>query len=582
MKKHLLNSKQGWMRYITSVMLLLLITGFCSVIKAQTVTITTDKDDYWPGEWVIISGTGWQGNDSVRLTITHLDPLPDPIHTHTPWHVIPNADGTIYEEWYVEDQEFGTYMMLEALGRPSGDYAVTYFTDAKDPKSVKINDQNIVPSYGATADLIVNYTVTVETTGSGNGDITLSIVGLPAGIASNFPLTFQASNQEGDNYESTLTLTLPNLINAGSYPFHVNATRRGIIVSVEGILNINKADQVITWANPANIVYGTLLSATQLNAAVAVPGSEAHGALTYSPAADAELAAGTHTLTANVAGSDNYNAASATVEITVDKADQVITWANPANIVYGTLLSATQLNAAVAVPGSEAHGALTYSPAADAELAAGTHTLTANVAGSDNYNAASATVEITVDKADQVITWANPANIVYGTLLSATQLNAAVAVPGSEAHGALTYSPAADAELAAGTHTLTANVAGSDNYNAASATVEITVDKADQVITWANPANIVYGTLLSATQLNAAVAVPGSEAHGALTYSPAADAELAAGTHTLTANVAGSDNYNAASATVEITVDKADQVITWANPANIVYGTLLSAKLTVP
>jgi hypothetical protein len=342
-------------------------------------------------------------------------------------------------------------------------------------------------------------------------------------------------------------------------------------------ITVDKADQVITWANPANIVYGTLLSATQLNAAVAVPGSEAHGALTYSPAADAELAAGTHTLTANVAGSDNYNAASATVEITVDKADQVITWANPANIVYGTLLSATQLNAAVAVPGSEAHGALTYSPAADAELAAGTHTLTANVAGSDNYNAASATVEITVDKADQVITWANPANIVYGTLLSATQLNAAVAVPGSEAHGALTYSPAADAELAAGTHTLTANVAGSDNYNAASATVEITVDKADQVITWANPANIVYGTLLSATQLNAAVAVPGSEAHGALTYSPAADAELAAGTHTLTANVAGSDNYNAASATVEITVDKADQVITWANPANIVYGTLLSA-----
>ena len=49
---------------------------------------------------------------------------------------------------------------------------------------------------------------------------------------------------------------------------------------------INRANQIITWSNPANITYGTLLSATQLNATVVgVSGGSAPGALTYTPAA---------------------------------------------------------------------------------------------------------------------------------------------------------------------------------------------------------------------------------------------------------------------------------------------------------
>jgi len=82
MEKILPDTKLRWMRYFTSLMLFLFLTGFYSTTFAQSVTITTDKDDYLPGEWVIITGTGWQGDDSVKLTLTHLDPLPDPIHTH--------------------------------------------------------------------------------------------------------------------------------------------------------------------------------------------------------------------------------------------------------------------------------------------------------------------------------------------------------------------------------------------------------------------------------------------------------------------------------------------------------------------
>ena len=51
------------MRYITSVMLFLFITGFYSALNAQTVE--TDKLDYVPGETVLITGSGWTPGSQV-------------------------------------------------------------------------------------------------------------------------------------------------------------------------------------------------------------------------------------------------------------------------------------------------------------------------------------------------------------------------------------------------------------------------------------------------------------------------------------------------------------------------------------
>ncbi|NEU06733.1 hypothetical protein GZH53_00250, partial [Flavihumibacter sp. R14] len=96
------------------------------------------------------------------------------------------------------------------------------------------------------------------------------------------------------------------------------------------------------------------------------------------------------------------------------------------------------------------------------------------------------------------------------------------------------------------------------NYNEATASVSLNVDKANQVITWANPANITYGTLLSATQLNATVAgsaTAGASAPGVLTFDPTAGTLLAAGPHTLSVTAAGTDNYNEATASVSLTVN---------------------------
>ena len=62
------------------------------------------------------------------------------------------------------------------------------------------------------------------------------------------------------------------------------------------------------------------------------------------------------------------------------------------------------------------------------------------------------------------------------------------------------------------------------DYTTATADPTIVVAQATPTITWANPASIVYGTALTAAQLDATANVPGTFA-----YSPAAGAVLGAG-----------------------------------------------------
>ena len=160
-------------------------------------------------------------------------------------------------------------------------------------------------------------------------------------------------------------------------------------------------------------------------------------------------------------------------------------------------------------------------------------------------------------------------------LFRSTQLNATASVA-----GAFVYTPGAGTVLNAGAgQTLTANFTPTDTvkYSVATATVQINVSKATPVITWANPADITFGTALSGTQLNATASVA-----GAFVYTPVAGTVLNAGAgQTLTANFTPTDTatYNTAIKTAQINVLKITPAITWATPADITFGTALSGKI---
>jgi ELWxxDGT repeat protein len=383
----------------------------------------------------------------------------------------------------------------------------------------------------------------------------------------------------------TFTYTPPagTVLNVGnnqvlSVSFAPSDTTDYTTASGSAVINVVQSTTTISWANPANIIYGTALGATQLDATANVPGT-----FTYTPAAGTVLHAGNGQILSvsfTPTNTAEYPPANATVSINVLQATPTIMWANPANIVYGTALGSTQLDATaswtVGGTSSAVIGSFAYTPVAGTVLHAGNNqALSVSFTPSDttDYVTASGSASINVVQATPTITWANPANIVYGTALGATQLDATANVSGS-----LTYSPAAGTVLhAANSQKLSVSFTPSDttDYTTASGSASINVLQAAPTITWANPANIVYGTALGATQLDATSSVSGT-----FTYSPAAATVLHAGnSQKLSVSFTPSDatDYTTASATAAVNVLQATPTITWPNPANIVYGTALGS-----
>jgi GH18 family chitinase/sugar lactone lactonase YvrE len=120
---------------------------------------------------------------------------------------------------------------------------------------------------------------------------------------------------------------------AGSYAVVATVTSAGYTGSATGTLVIAKAKPVITWATPAPISAGTVLSATQLDATANVPGT-----FVYSPAAGTTPAVGTDTLSTTFTPTDatDYNSATATVSLTVTGATNPrVVWIPD---FYGSLL----------------------------------------------------------------------------------------------------------------------------------------------------------------------------------------------------------------------------------------------------
>jgi Flp pilus assembly CpaE family ATPase len=330
-------------------------------------------------------------------------------------------------------------------------------------------------------------------------------------------------------------------------------------------ITVTKATPVIQWPAPSDMPCGSALSATQLNAAASVAGT-----FEYAPSAGEVLASGTHTLSATFTPKDsaNYTMAEASVSVTVAQTVPDIDWPEPEPITYGTPLSATQLNAEASAP-----GAFEYAPAPGEILAAGTHSLTVTFVPADGakYARAHASVPLTVTRATPSITWPAPEKITYGTMLDHDRLCASASVPGS-----FSYTPGLGAVLAAGEHTPSA-VFTPDNladYTPAQAAVSLTVARAIPAIAWHAPESINCATPLSAKQLNASAAVPGT-----FVYTPAVGDTLAPGAHTLSVTFTPADgvNYTTAQATVLLSVSEITPSQTaWSAPAAITYGTPLS------
>ncbi len=354
-------------------------------------------------------------------------------------------------------------------------------------------------------------------------------------------------------------------------------TTDAIPVTTTATINILPATPAIAWTNPPDIDYGTPLGPAQLDAAAAIPGT-----FTYTPAVGTVLNAGADQALAvsfTPADTADYDGNTASVLINVVQAPLTVT-VNDATRVYGQANPAFSVSYSGFV-GSDTPsvlgGVLLFSTPATPASDTGSYEITASGLSASNYTIRPINGTLSITPADQTIVWSNPADIIYGTPLDAAQLNATVSVVGPAPAGPLSYSPVARTVLNAGDdQMLTVQAAATNDYNAASATEILNVALATPTITWAVPADIIFGTPLGPAQLDASVSTSGPTTV-ALDYSPPAGTVLQVGSgQALMASTEATANDTAATQTVTINVLPATPTITWANPADIVYGTPLS------
>ena len=276
----------------------------------------------------------------------------------------------------------------------------------------------LVVKSGDTADQlavnVINTSTTTETDSSAVLSFTLpsqlTITGMsdPTGVwICNVPTascTRNSSLPASTTDSVTLTISVASYSTLASYTGTITATVSSVTFSTNPSFTENVIFQQappITWATPANIVYGTPLSGAQLDATSTATGG---GTFIYSPAAGTLLGTGKQTLNTTFTPTDmiDYTTATASVTLTVIPGTPTITINSSANPIF--LDSGVSFTASLPSSASSETGTMTFYSGSTAigtatvsggqatltttSLAAGSQSITAVYSGDADYGPA--------------------------------------------------------------------------------------------------------------------------------------------------------------------------------------------------
>ncbi len=274
---------------------------------------------------------------------------------------------------------------------------------------------------------------------------------------------------------------------------------------------------------------------------------------------------------------NNYNEGEVTAELTVEKADPTISF-NNINKIWGQMDFVPNIV-------SNSSGQFTYvssnplvATIVDNQIhitGIGSTTITVTQASTNNYNSRVATAELTVVKAYPIINF-NNINKIYGNSDFVPAIT-------SNSSGQFTFT-SSNLEVATivdnqihiigvGSTTITATQASTDNYNSKEATSKLIVVKADPTISF-NNLNKIWGQIDFVPDIT-------SNSSGQFTYVSSnplvaiiVDNQIhitGTGLTSITVTQASTNNYNSGEETAELTVEKADPIISFNN-INKIYG----------
>src|SRR5437762_1249131 len=108
---------------ILMAIIIAVMASFTPVSTFGQATVQTDKLDYSPGETVLITGSGFEPGESIKLQVLHEGVVGDngTSDSHAPWYVNADENGNISAIWMVpmDEDEFGATLKLTADGNNS-------------------------------------------------------------------------------------------------------------------------------------------------------------------------------------------------------------------------------------------------------------------------------------------------------------------------------------------------------------------------------------------------------------------------------------------------------------------------------
>ncbi|MBJ6117908.1 HYR domain-containing protein [Pontibacter sp. BT310] len=124
--KNLLKQSSKW-RVLYLITLISTLTFFgVNAFDNYQPTVSSDKDDYAPGEIAVITGYGWTQDSMVHVEFKEEPDYPD----YHVYDVSVGEDGSWTIKYQVEPRHVGVKFTVTAVGKQSGATAITVFTDA--------------------------------------------------------------------------------------------------------------------------------------------------------------------------------------------------------------------------------------------------------------------------------------------------------------------------------------------------------------------------------------------------------------------------------------------------------------------
>ncbi|WP_130648686.1 YDG domain-containing protein [Egicoccus halophilus] len=591
--------RRGHLRSVIAFTLAVLML-LPNVALAQTDTspwITSDKDDYAPGELVTLTGGNWQPGETVNIDV-------DDDQTKT-WRrnvdVVADADGRIVDAFNLPNWFVATYEVV-ATGAVSG--TVTHgFTDG----NLRFLTTNNATNFEATW---TKHTSSACPAGNVSGSRPTSASGtvrhspgntLAAGASNGEWIRVTAPATIGSmvfsswtgpsNFSTTdATLCAPGFGDNGTNDYTANYVQAPA-APVKTTTSINAVSGAGTFGGSAT--YTATLSAGSTGVggktvAFSV-GDTTIGSATTNASGVTSLTAdlggrnaGSHPVTATFTEDGTHLGSTGNGTLTVAKAPSSTVVSCPADTTYDGSAQTPCTAKATGAGGLDQTVPVTHTD----NVNAGTATAAASFAATTNHLASTDSTTFTIDKAATTTTVTCPSSRPY-TGSPLTPCSAEVTgVAGFKQPVEVVYS----ANTNAGTATATADFAGTTNHRSSRGTAQFAIDRvAQSTLTITTPDRGTFGDTLelgatggSGTGAIGFAVSSGSDACRIGTGANAGKLEITRGTGTceVVATRAGDDNHEASTATKTVAVAKATTELTLSGLSRVYNGSTFAATVT--